>query len=403
MRFYYKAKKISGEEIKGTKDANDEFELAKILQKEGYILIFSKEEGIKRKFNFSFLNFLGRVPISEKMIFSRNLAVMLSAGISLSRGIETLSRQTQNAKFRETLKAVAEEIKKGKSFNESLKNYPKIFSPVFIAMIKAGETTGKLDDSLRILSEQLQGDYDLRRRVKGALIYPAVVIATMVIIGILMMIYVVPTLISTFKELEVELPVSTKILIAVSDFLENNGIWAVLMFALAAGIAFYIRSLPKIKYFFDFIFLHLPLIAPLVIKVNTARTSRTLSSLIGSGVNILEALEISGGILQNSYYKNILNEAKEKVQKGEPMSKIFVVYPKLYPPIFSDMISVGEETGKLSEMLLRVATFYEDEINAATKNLSTIIEPILMIVIGAAVGFFAYSMLQPMYSMLQGI
>ena len=235
------------------------------------------------------------------------------------------------------------------------------------------------------------------------MVYPCIVLGLAVIIGILMMIYVVPTLISTFKELEVELPVSTKILIAVSDFLENNGIWAVLMFALAAGIAFYIRSLPKIKYFFDFIFLHLPLIAPLVIKVNTARTSRTLSSLIGSGVNILEALEISGGILQNSYYKNILNEAKEKVQKGEPMSKIFVVYPKLYPPIFSDMISVGEETGKLSEMLLRVATFYEDEINAATKNLSTIIEPILMIVIGAAVGFFAYSMLQPMYSMLQGI
>lgn len=404
MRFYFKAKKLSGEEIEGVKETNDEFELSKLLQRDGYTLIYFKEkDGKEKKWNFSFLNILDRVPLSEKMIFSRNLSVIISAGVSLSRGLETLSRQTRNKKFQKVLKSIADEIKKGKSFSEALKEYPKIFPAIFSAMVKAGEATGKLDASLMLLAEQLQKDYNLRRRVKGALIYPAVIVSTMIIIGVLMMIYVMPTLTATFKELEADLPLTTQFLIGLSNFLTNNGVWAIVILVIILGTGFYLYSFPKTKRSFNFIVLHLPLFSPMVKKVNTARTSRTLSSLIGSGVDILSGLEVTGDVLQNHYYKNVFKEAKDRVQKGEPLSRIFSDYPRLYPPMFSDMISVGEETGKLADMLMRVATFYEEEVEAFTKNLSVVIEPILMVIIGAAVGFFAVSMIQPMYSMLEGL
>lgn len=410
MLFYYKAKKISGEEIEGTKEAADEYELAKILKQDDYILVYFKEGGGQKKtlsdflnLIFPFLNFINRVSVSEKMFFSRNLSVMISAGVSLSRGLETLAHQTQNKKFQTILKNIAEEIKKGKTFSEGLAEYPKIFPPFFSAMIKAGEKTGKLDESLKILGIQLQNDYDLRKKVRGALMYPAVIITAMAAIGILMMIYVVPTLISTFEELKIELPMSTKIIIGASKFFLERGLLAALLFIIFIGIVFYLFSKPKTKRVFSFLALHSPLLSSLVIKINAARTARALSSLISAGIDILEALEISGEVVQNHYYKEILKEAKEKVQKGESMSKIFAAYSNFYPAVFSEMTAVGEETGKLADMLMRVAVFYEDEVSAVTKNFSAIIEPIIMVLVGIIVGFFAVSMIKPMYSMMEGI
>jgi len=409
MLFYYKAKKISEEEINGKTEAADEFELARILREQGFILIYFSEKNPRKNALFSFLepilNVLTfeTVPISEKMIFSRNLAVMVQAGIPLSRGIETLGRQTQNKRLKQVLELIYEDIKKGKQFNEALANYPKIFSPIFSAMVKAGEKTGNLSDSLKILALQLKKEYDLKRRVKSALTYPIIVFIAMLAVGTLMMIYVVPTLTSTFKELGTELPVSTKIFIKISEIIIHNGFSILIFIILFAAFIVYISSKPRAKKFFNFLTLNMPLIAPLAKKINTARTARTLGSLIGSGVSILEALEVTEEVLQNVYYKNILKEARGKIEKGEQVSHIFSSYPKLYPPVMSEMVAVGEETGKISEMLHKIASFYESEVASQTKNLSTIIEPILMLVMGTAVGFFAISMLQPMYSMMQGI
>lgn len=409
MLFYYKAKKVSGEETEGEKEAADEFELARILREQDFILIYFSEKNPRKNALFLFLESIlniltfETVPVSEKMIFSRNLAVMVHAGIPLSRGIETLLRQTQNKRLKQALQSIYEEIKKGKSFNEALANYPKIFSPIFTAMVKAGEKTGNLSESLNLLSLQLKKEYELKRRVKGALTYPIIVLIAMLTVGTLMMIYVVPTLILTFKELNVDLPVSTKIFIKISELLTHNGISILIFIILFTAFIFYISSKPRAKKFFNFLTLNMPLIAPLAKKINTARTARTLGSLVGSGVSILEALEVTQEVLQNVYYKNILKEARDKIEKGEQVSHIFSAYPKLYPPVMSEMTAVGEETGKISEMLHKIASFYESEVAAQTKNLSTIIEPLLMLVMGGAVGFFAISMLQPMYSMMQGI
>lgn len=409
MLFYYKAKKITGEETEGTKEVSDEFELARILKEEEYILThFSKKEaGINSI--LSFLTLLKKIPlsgkisVSEKMVFSRNLAVMIDAGVSLGRAIDTLSKQTSNKKFKEILKSVSEEIKKGKTFNESLANHPKTFSFVFIAMVKAGEKTGNLSDSLKILSIQLKREYELKKRIKGALIYPFIIILVMVAVAILMMIYVVPNLVSVFKELNTELPISTKFFMKTSDLIINNGFYIFIILIVLILIILRFSKTREFKKNFSFVILRLPLISGIVKKVNTATTARTLASLIGSGVNILEALEVTEEVLQNVYYKQVLKEAREKIEKGEQMSKIFASYPNLYPEVMSEMTAVGEETGKISDMLSRIASFYEHEVAAQTKDLSTIIEPVLMIIVGAAVGFFAISMLQPMYGMMQNV
>lgn len=409
MQFYYKAKKITGEETEGTKEVSDEFELAKILKEENYILTYFSQNKSGAGGIMSFLTFIKniflfeKISVSEKMIFSRNLAVMIDAGFSLSRAIDTLSKQTINKKFKKTLKLISEEIKKGKTFNESLANYPKIFSCVFIAMIKSGEKTGNLSDSLKILGIQLKREYELKKRIKGALIYPAIIIIVMIMVGILMMIYIVPNIVSVFQELNTELPLSTKFFIKLSDLIINKGIYTLSALAVFMLVIAYFSKTSEFKKISSFIFLRLPLISGLLKKSNTAVTARTLGSLIGSGVNILEALDVTKDVLQNFYYKEVMKEAREKIEKGEQMSKVFSAHPRLYPEIMSEMTAVGEETGKISDMLLRIASFYEHEVAAQTKDLSTVIEPVLMIIVGTAVGFFAVSMLQPMYSMMQNV
>ncbi len=406
MLFSFNAKKISGEEIEGVKEAADEFDLAKILKQEGFFLTRFSQKGKRKSYLFfldSFSNIFDRVKPFDKIIFCRNLSIMIVAGISLNRGLETLAKQTTNKKFKIVLKNVADDIRKGESLETSLKKYPSVFPPIFSSMVKAGEKTGKLDESLKILSSQLERNYELTRKVKGALIYPVIVIIAMVIVGILMMIYVVPTLVDAFSDFKMELPLSTRILIKISDFLVNHTIVFLLS---AAGVMFfsvYLYSKNEVKRAISFILFRAPIFSSLILKINSARTARTLGSLVGSGVEIVEALEITGEVLTNYSYKEALSKVKEKVQKGEQISKIFSEFPNLYPAVFIEMITVGEETGNISDMLIKVAGFFEDEVAQTTKNLSTVIEPFLMVFIGVAVGFFVISMITPMYSMLQGI
>lgn len=401
-RFKFKAKKISGEEIQETREAEDAFGLARVLRKEGYILIDSEEEGKKKKLSLPSF-FFGGVSLSEKIFFTRNLSVMMGAGLSLARALEVLSRQTRNKKFKKVILAVAESVSKGKNLSESLSEYKKIFSNLYIAMVKSGEKSGKMHESLRIVAGQMEKDFLLIKKVKGAMIYPAIVVVAMLIIGILMLIYVVPTLVATFEELGVELPMSTKIIIWLSKSLVANS-FIILGGIVVLGVGiFYGFRLPAVKKINDDILLKLPLFSSILKKINSARTARTLSSLVGSGVDILTSLEITGEVLQNFRYKNVLIEAKASIQKGEPISASFKRAENIFPPIVGEMIAVGEETGKLSDMLLDLANFYEEEVASATKDIASVIEPVLMIIIGVAVGFFAISMIKPMYSMMGGL
>lgn len=398
--FKYKAKKINGEEIEEEREASGPEELAKTLGEQGYVLTFFKKKEQERKGSFSVFSFFQGVSVKDKMNFARNLGVMIGSGISLVKGLEVLENQTASKKFKKTLQGLREMILRGKSLSEGMEEYPNIFSSLFRAMVKAGEASGKLEESLKLVALQLEQDYELKRKIKGAMLYPAVIFFAMIGVAIFMLIYVVPTLTSTFAELEISLPPTTLVIINLSNFILHQTIVAFFVVLASFFLIWFFFKSESGQKTISRILLNFPVISTIAKEINTARTSRTLSSLIGSGVNMLEALKITEEVLQNHFYKNVLREAGEEIQKGKPISSVFIRHSEIYPRIMGEMMAVGEETGKVSEMLLNIAKFYEEEVSEKTKNLSSVIEPVLMIVIGAAVGFFAVSMIQPMYSMV---
>ena len=404
--FKFKAKKMTGEEIEGVKEAADRFELARELRQDGYILIFSEEEGKARKENvflFFILSLIRRVSTAEKMIFSRNLSVMLSAGLPISRALAALARQTKNKKFKSVIAHLEADIQKGEPLSMAMDRHPEVFSNLFTAMVRAGEKSGKLPESLNLISQQLERDLTLSRRVKGAMMYPAIIVIAMFGVGAAMMIFVVPTLLSVFQELNVELPFTTKIVIFISNTLVNHLLLTGLIVLAIIVSVFLMFKSKRGKRLIDTIVLHLPFFSSLIKKINSSRATRILSSLLSSGVGVVEAFDVAENVLQNHHYKEVLEKAKREIQKGSPIAKVFQEAERLYPPLVGEMIAVGEETGQLPNMLLRLADFYEEEVGETTKNLTTVIEPVLMIFIGAVVGFFAVSMIQPIYSMMGGL
>lgn len=403
--YTFKAKKLSGEELNGEREAAHKRELAGALRQEGYMLIAATEKNQPNETGFRlklsggiFASIFGHVSLSEKLIFSRNLSVMIGAGLPLTRALGTLERQTKSPAFKRVIHDMIEHISKGESFAESIAKHTRVFSALFSAMVSAGEASGKLQDSLNILASQMKNDYELRRKVRGALIYPAVIMCVMVLIGILMLIYVVPTLTSVFAEMDIELPASTRFVIAFSSFLLAHGVLSFGMFLAFLYGSFLFWRTDMAKRTLDTLVIRMPIIGTIAKELNAARTARTMSSLIQSGVSILETLTITRDVLQNHLFRNILDEARESIQKGDTMTSAFSKHINLYPLLVSEMIAVGEETGKTAEMLERLAEFYESEVAAATKDLSSVIEPFLMVIIGAFVGLFAVSMIQPLYS-----
>ena len=403
-RFNYKTQNNTGKIETGVIEATDKFSLAAQFKNEGKIVISLSEFKQKDYLKLEVLNeMLSRIKLQDKIIFARNLSTMINAGLSLSRALGVLERQSTNLKFKKVLQSLTYNISKGKSLSDGMKEFPKVFPPLFVSMVGAGEESGNLADSLLIVGNQLEKTYLLKKKIKGAMIYPAIVISAMIIIAILMFIFVVPTLSETFKSMNVELPMSTTIIIGISEFLANHGILALLIAVIVVTVLVILFRTPKGKRYGELTLLHLPIFSKLVKESNSARTARTLSSLLSAGVDVVEAISITKSVVQNSFYKDVLTAAGENVQKGIALSAIFMENSNLYPVLVGEMIEVGEETGKLSDMLLRVAEFYENEVDTATRDLSTIIEPILMVVIGAGVGFFAVSMITPMYSIMSGI
>lgn len=407
-KFRYKTQDKSGKIEEAVIEAPDRFAVYKEVRKEGRTIVSVTEAsagvGMKNLFDMEYLNALiGRVKIAEKIILTRNLGAMIEAGLVLSRALDVMERQTKNAKLKSVLRDINAHVKKGDTFSESLARYPKIFSPLFVSMVRAGEESGSLAESLRVVGEQMDKSYTLRKKIKGAMVYPAIIISAMIIIGIFMFIFVVPTLSSTFEELGAELPASTQAIINISNFLNEHTFSAIgLMIGAIVLFVMGLRTKSGTR-IFEWVLLRTPIIGELTREVNSARTARTFSSLLSSGVDIIEALSITKDVVQNSYFKDVIEQAEKEIQKGAPISKIFVQNDKLYPVLFSEIVAVGEETGKLSEMLEQVAVFYEREVEQKTKDMSTVIEPFLMLIIGAGVGFFAISMISPIYSLSETI
>lgn len=407
--FTYSATDKAGATVKGEREAENEKALIQILKQDGLFLLEAKEKktGLA-KFNASInvgeiLSRIRPVNIVEKMFFARNLSVMIGAGLSLTRGLTALAEESTNPKFKKIILDINGGVVKGKSFAESLRIHEKVFGTLFINMVEVGETTGKLTLVLKLLANQMKKDYSIRKRVKGAMFYPAIIISALIIIGVLMMIYVVPTLSATIKELGVELPLTTKIVIGISDALVSYLIWFLAALSLAIFLFWRALKTARGKAIFDRIILKAPIFGALIKKFNVARFCRTLAYLITSGVPVVKSLEITSSVLGNTLYRAAVREAAVEIQKGKQLNQILGRNREIFQPLVTQMIQVGEETGKISDMLLRLALFFEEDVTSTTKNLSTIIEPILMIFIGAAVGFFAISMLQPIYGSLGSI
>jgi type IV pilus assembly protein PilC len=399
--YTYTAKNSEGINYDSAFDAKSKIELYAHIREEGGTLL-KVQEAKKKGGGLEFLNnLLGNIKTHEKITIARNLGSMITAGLPVTRALAVMGKQTKNKKLKKLLTDLENDVSKGDTLSDAMKKYPKVFSSLFVSMVKAGEESGNLASALNIVASQMDKSYALTRKVKGALIYPGVIFTAMIAIAILMLIYMVPTLTATFEGIGAELPTSTKIIIAMSGFLVHH----TLIFLISLGIfifgmlAFLRSSIGKRV--FDVVSLKLPVIGPLVKEVQSARTARTLSSLLTSGVNIVVAINVTIDVLQNHLYKQALESVREAITKGDPMSGVFNANENLYPVFVGEMVAVGEETGKISEMLLGVADFYEEEVDQKTKDLSTIIEPVLMIIIGIGVGIFAISMLAPTYSLVE--
>ncbi|MBI5449123.1 type II secretion system F family protein [Candidatus Gottesmanbacteria bacterium] len=405
MKFKYKAHRPDDDRITtGERDAVDKFALSREMRNDGLVLISAEPVSLMWKFDIEYLNeLIVRIKLHDKVIFANNLSAMIGAGLTISRALGVLEKQTKNFKFKKVIQGLESDINSGKSFNESLSKFPDVFSPIFIAMVAAGEESGNLTKSLKIIGDQLEKSYNLRRKVRGALSYPAVVIAAMFFIGVVMMTYVVPNLVATFREFKVDLPIPTQIIMFTSDILVNYGSYVLVVAFIFTLILYKLLKTEKGGRFKNFVALHLPLIGNITREMNTAIIARTMSSLLASGVNMVRAISITESVAGNLYYKEVLREAQSGVEKGLTLSSFFEKNDNLFPVLAGELTEVGEETGQLVEMLENVANFYEGEVDAVTKDISTIIEPALMVFIGVAVGFFAVSIIQPIYSLTTAI
>lgn len=406
-KFTYIGTTKEGAKVTETVEATDRFAVYDIARQNEHTVAEVKEAGgfsVGSLFSMERINtLLSRVKEDQLVMATRNLGSMLTAGLPLSRAISVIERQSKNPKMKSVMRDVAERINKGDAFHQALAQYPKIFSPLYVSMVRAGEESGGLAEALRIIGLQLEQSSSLRKKIKGAMIYPSIVITVMIIIGVLMMIFVMPSITTTFTSLNVDLPLTTSILIAVSTFMSQNAILTIGGMVLAVSGFFSFLKTRIGRRMFHFAIIHLPIIGNLVKETNAARTGRTLSSLLAAGVDMLQALTITEDVIQNVYYKAIIKDAAQRVEKGAPLSEAFVAAEHLYPILVGEMILVGEETGQISQMLQELATFYETEVSQKTKDLSTIIEPLLMVLIGGTVGFFALAMIAPIYSISDSI
>lgn len=401
--YFYTAKSFDGKTKTGSFPAKDMYQLAQLLKNDGLLLIKAVSEEERKKNWLLILFSVSTVSAVEKIMLVKNLHIMVATGLSLVRSFDILANQSRNSKLKSILFDIKEKINKGENLSSSMAKYPNVFSEFFQSMVKIGEESGTLEEIFKTLALQFEKEHELKSKVKGAMIYPSVILSVMLGVGALITIVVLPRLNDFFKNLNVELPFYTKLVINFGNFARKW--WYLLLFAPFFLIEFYIIFVRTAngKRLRDTIFLKIPFFSQLVKKNNSALMIRSLSSLISSGITLTRSLEITAGTCGNIYYKKALLEASEKIKKGERLSASLKPYQKIFPVGTIEMIEVGEETGKTSIILKKLAEFYEKEVISAAENLSTLIEPLLILVLGLAVAFFAFSIVEPMYSILKYI
>ena len=380
----------------GKIQAADDIQAANILREKQFVIT-----SLKPKERFDISRFFGRfqkVSSTEKIIFARQLATMTNAGLPLGQALVVLEEQTKSKKMKEAISNMTRDIDGGASLSQSLEKYPDIFSRIYVSLIKAGEASGSMDKILTRLADTLERDHRFKSETKGAMIYPVIVLVFMLGVMLLMFIFVIPKMMVMFNDMNVELPLPTKILITTSTWTSNNLILVVLgVFGFGFGINRFNKT-SRGQYFFADRALTLPILGKIVKQVQFANLARTLSMLIGSGLPILEALDITKETVGNLRVKEGMAKAAKDVEQGVPLAEPFKNNP-IFPVMLSQMVAIGQETGKLDEVLDKVAAFFEEEASNSAKNLSTAMEPLIMVVLGIGVAFLIISIILPIYKL----
>lgn len=400
MKFKYKAISKGGETQAGKIEAGSQEKAVELLQK--YDLIIVSVEPSSDLFSLSGLIARVRkgVGVKKLVMFSKELAILITSGVSLVEALRIQYEQEDSAFFKEQIGVIADMVDDGAPFSDALARFPNTFSSFYINIVKSGEVSGKMQESLLHLADYVESSYMLGAKVKNAMLYPCVITLGFLGVGIAMMVFVVPQLVGIFRENAMELPLPTKILIAVSDFLVNN---FVLFVALTIFLVVVVRrwaKTPAGKAKVDVLLLTVPPLNNLCKKFYLARFADNLSTLIGSGVNIVSALQISGEVAGNDVYKKVILASMEDVKTGGSIAYAFE-NSKYVVPMVSKMLMIGEKTGKIDMVLKDVADFYTKEVNIAVDGLTTIIEPILILALGGMVGLLVAAIIMPIYQMTE--
>lgn len=399
MVFSYKATKRDGTPTNGTVEAGSREAAVQALARQGlHPLVVKATAGKGASGSLSFGNFGKRVKSSDLVIFTRQLATMISAGVPLARGLELLQHDPESPYFREVLASVTKEIEGGQPLGDAFAKFPNVFSEVYINMVKAGEEGGILDQIMKRLAKQIESDASMKKQVKSAMAYPMVIGCITIAAFFGIMFVLMPKLSSIFTQLAgpgYQLPIYTRVLLNIADYTRKY----VFIYApiVVVGIVLLRRYLktPKGKYRWHSLLLRLPIVKPIVTKLAVARFARTFSSLMGAGVGVLEALSVTGGAIGNKVIEKELADAAEAVKAGKPLSAELAASPH-FPRIVPEMLQVGEETGQIDTVLVKVADFYEEEVKTTMEGLASIIEPLMIVVLGAGVGVIAASVMGPL-------
>ncbi len=402
--YFYTAKTIDGETKTGKAFAESLSQLAQILKDQNLILVKASSDEKKEKGSSSgFSLFKARVSSAEKIMMTRNLHIMTTTGLSIVKIFDILAIQAKSKAFKKALLDIKEKINKGQALSEALSAYPDIFSELFLSMVKVGEEAGTLDEVFSDLALQLEKEHELKSKVQGAMIYPGIILLTMIGVGIVIVSVVIPQLNAFFSTMTVELPFYTRIVLGLGNFASKHLLILIISpFALVAGFLAAIKT-KQGKWILDTFLLRIPLFSTLIKENDCAVFVRSLSSLINSGVPLVRSLEICSKLMGNHYFRTAIEESGEKLKKGESLSSSLKPHQNIFPFGMIEMIEVGEETGKSSTILKRLAEFYEKEVINATEKISAAIEPILIVGLGISVGIFAFSIIEPMYSVLSSI
>ncbi len=396
MKFNYQARSNEGQIQTGSVEAQDKDTAVGLLQKHG-LYVTNIEEKKPTGLLTKRISFFEKTSKKDIAIFSRQLSIMFKSGVPIIESLKSIAKQTNRKVFKEEISEIIKKIEEGGSLSQALSLFPRVFSHFYIGMIKSGEISGRLSETLEYLANHLEREHNFNNKIISALIYPAFVVVVFLAILFFMTLFIVPQLGDIF--MDDDLPFVTKFVLWFSDFMIQWWWVPIILLISLASFIVKISKTKKGKKTIEENVFKIPLIGDFVKKINLVRVAENLSTMIGGGLPIVQAIEVTANIVGSEIYKEIVIEARDGVRKGELVSTTFSKYPEYFYPLFVEMIMVGEKTGKIDTSLQNVVSFYQEDVDNSIEGLIKLLEPIMIIVMGALVGFFIISMLMPIYQM----